>query len=67
MTYGSNEKGEAYLNLTPEEHVRMKAGEPVVKRTADCHGIVIITVTMKRPRAIHKRFPQAMYGSITRG
>lgn len=48
MTYGSNEKGEAVLELTSEEHEQFKAGKAVKKFTACAKGRYRITVKMER-------------------
>jgi hypothetical protein len=51
MNYGSNQKGEAVLTLTPEEKRRFDAGEPVVKHSGDCRGRFKIVVKLTRPRS----------------
>jgi hypothetical protein len=38
MTYGTDENGNGYLRLTPEENKQFKQGEKIVKRSGDCHG-----------------------------
>jgi hypothetical protein len=48
MTYGSNEKGEATIELTAEEHEKFKTGEPVSKVTGCASGIYRITLKMEK-------------------
>jgi hypothetical protein len=49
MTYGSNEKGEATFTLTLTEHKAFTNGEPIVKKTGDSKGDIIITLQLTRP------------------
>ena len=68
MTYGATclantkpslipvEPGHGYLLLTPAEKAALERGEPIVKRSGDCHGHFKITVKLTRPRSIKDRF-----------
>jgi hypothetical protein len=47
MTYGSNDKGEATIKLTPEEHKRFKKGETVSKVTGCSSGEYKIVLYMR--------------------
>jgi len=48
MTYGSNDKGEAYLRLSPEEHKEFQAGKTIKKITGCAKGMYRITIRMTR-------------------
>ena len=50
------EPGHGYLILTPDENAALANGEPVVKRSGDCHGHFKITVKLTRPKTKKDRF-----------
>ena len=62
MTYGTNEKGEGVLTLTPEENEAFKRGENVVKKNGDAYGMFTIVIRMSRPHMCFQRFPVEVYG-----
>lgn len=51
MTYGSNDKGEATIKLTAEEHDRFKKGESVSAVTGCAKGEYKIVLYMRRLRS----------------
>jgi hypothetical protein len=58
MTYGSNQQGEAYFNLTPQEHEKFKQGLPVNHVVGSASGyarITIIQVPIPDPFADNNR------------
>ncbi len=60
MTYSSNEKGEGFIALTPEENEAFKQGQAVTKTNGDTHGMFKICLKLSRPRSKAKRFPEAI-------
>ena len=44
------EPGGGYLIFTPDEMARFKAGEPVKKRSGDCHGCFTIMAQIVRDK-----------------
>ena len=62
MIYGSNEKGEGILTLTPEEKAAFESGQKVTRISGDRLGRFTITAKLTRPNSRAKRFPVAEYG-----
>lgn len=62
MTYGSQEDGTGYLELTAEDNERLKEGKPVVIRSGDAFGLFTIQVQLIRPNKRSNRFPSHLYG-----
>jgi hypothetical protein len=56
MEYGSNDKGEAYFHLTPQEHERFKKGKPIVKYTGCAKGEFKIILQMQKTGKADTRF-----------